>query len=167
MKGCIWMTGLSGSGKSTIAERVKKILPDIVVLDGDVLRQGLCSDLGFSEKDRRENMRRLREICKLFVNNGKTVITAFISPYEDERKRARHEIPNCKIVYINASLEKCEERDVKGLYAKARSGEIKEFTGVSAPFEPPDYDSCYDLRISTDDLTIDESVSMIIGLLNE
>jgi adenylylsulfate kinase len=131
-------TGLSGSGKSTICEEMKKRYPQLVILDGDVLRAGISSDLGFSNEDREENIRRLIEICKLFNMNGKHVLTAFITPFEKVRRKAKKEIPNCKVVYIKCSLQECEKRDVKGLYKKARKGEIKEFTGITSPFEEPE-----------------------------
>lgn len=134
----LWLTGLSGSGKSTLAEMLKKDYPNIVLLDGDVLRNDLCNDLGFSDEDRIENMRRLRALCRLFVKEGKDVVTAFISPFESERIKARDTIPNCHIVYIKTSLEVCEARDVKGLYKKARSGIIPNFTGIGSPFEEPE-----------------------------
>lgn len=142
----IWMTGLSGAGKSTLAEMLKIEHPEIVLLDGDVLRGGLCSDLGFSLDDRRENMRRLRELCKLFNDNGKNVITAFISPIEEERIRAKEEINKCLVVWCHSPLSICEERDVKGLYKMARAGEIQDFTGISSPFDLP---GCADLLIDT------------------
>ena len=151
----IWMTGLSGAGKSTIAEAYAK-RHDVVLLDGDVLRKGLCSDLGFSVEDRIENMRRLRALCKLFNDNGKDVITAFISPIEAERVKAKEEIPNCKIVYCNATLAKCELRDVKGLYKKARAGEIPNFTGIDSPFEPPE---CADLKLYTECKSVKECLA--------
>ena len=112
----LWFTGLSGSGKTTLAKQ----LPNFVNLDGDVLRTGLCSDLGFSDEDRIENMRRLRELCKIFEQNSISVVTSFISPFEAERVKAKKEIPNCYIVWIKSSVEECEKRDVKGLYKKAR-----------------------------------------------
>lgn len=133
----LWLTGLSGSGKSTIANRFIKEYSDFVLLDGDVLRQGICSDLGFSIEDRQENLRRLIEICKLFNANGKNVITAFISPLEKMRVKAKEEIDNCKIIYCDSSLETCEKRDVKGLYKKARQGIIKNFTGIGSIYEIP------------------------------
>ena len=145
----IWMTGLSGSGKSTIAERFSN---DFVILDGDIIRKGLCADLGFSEASRKENLRRLREVCCLFSLAGKNVITAFISPFEEDRLKAKTRIPNCHIVWCKSSLKKCEGRDVKGLYKKARAGEIPEFTGISSPYENPKY---IDLILDTENETID------------
>ena len=138
-----WLTGLSGSGKSTLAMRVEKNLFDrgyqVYVLDGDNVRQGLCADLGFSEEDRRENIRRVGEVASLMADAGMIVISAFISPFAEDRLRARkaakhgfHEI------YMNADLKACESRDPKGLYAKARAGEIREFTGIDSPYEKPE-----------------------------
>lgn len=155
----IWMTGLSGSGKSTIADKIKEIYPEMVLLDGDVVRNGLCSDLGFSNKDRKENMRRLRELCWLFNDNDKNVITAFISPFEFERILAKQRITDCHIVYCNSDLETCEKRDVKGLYKKAREGIIPKFTGISSPFEKPE---CADLILDTQNESIDNCTNKLI-----
>jgi adenylyl-sulfate kinase len=157
----IWLTGLSGSGKSTIAEKLKKNKSDIVLLDGDALRKGLCSDLGFSIKDRKENMRRLRALCKLFNENGKDVITACISPFEEDRVKAKEEIPNCKVVWCNSSFEKCEERDVKGLYTLARKGLILFFTGMTSPFEEA---ACADLTLDTENESVETCVRQMISL---
>lgn len=133
-----WLTGLSGSGKSTLANKIIEKYPnEFVLIDGDVLRQGLCSDLGFSDEDRKENMRRLIELCKLYVKEGKSVITSFISPFENERQNAKDNIPNCHIIYIDSPLETCEARDVKGLYARARAGEIRNFTGLDSDYIEP------------------------------
>ncbi len=141
---CLWFTGLSGSGKSTIAHEVENILYErgvhTYVLDGDNIRHGLNRDLGFSPEDRTENIRRIGEVAKLFVDAGLVVMTAFISPYRKDRNQVR-EIMNpgdFVEVYVEADLETCEERDPKGLYKKARAGEIKEFTGISAPYEAPE-----------------------------
>ncbi len=141
--GVIWLTGLSGSGKSTIATELERELFNLgkqaYVLDGDNIRHGLCSDLAFSPQDRRENIRRVGEVAKLFMDAGFIVITAFISPYRADRELVRKIIPEGRFIetYVNAPVEICEQRDPKGLYAKARAQEIKEFTGVSAPYEPP------------------------------
>ena len=140
--GVLWFTGLSGSGKSTIARELQQRLYDkgfqVYVLDGDNIRQGLCADLGFAEADRKENIRRIGEVAALFADAGFIVITAFISPYAEDRRRARARLPQSfNTVYIKADVETCEQRDVKGLYAKARKGEIKDFTGISAPYEAP------------------------------
>jgi len=140
---CLWFTGLSGSGKSTIAREVEKILFErgahVYVLDGDNIRHGLNKDLGFSPEDRTENIRRIGEVAKLFVDAGFIVITAFISPYRKDRDavRAIMEEGDFVEVYIKCNLEVCEQRDPKGLYKKARAGEIPEFTGISAPYEEP------------------------------
>src|SRR5207302_5481926 len=142
--GCvIWLTGLSSSGKSTIANELERELFNLgrhaYVLDGDNIRHGLGSDLGFAPKDRAENIRRVGEVAKLFADAGFICITAFISPYRADRELARKLMPSGRFieVFINAPLEICEQRDPKGLYAKARAKEIKEFTGISAPYELP------------------------------
>ncbi len=141
---CIWYTGLSGSGKSTIAREVEKKLFEMgvktYVLDGDNVRHGLNKNLGFSPEDRKENIRRIGEVAKLFVDAGMVVMTAFISPYKADRDQVRSILEDGEFVevYVEADLETCEERDPKGLYKKARSGEIKEFTGISAPYEAPE-----------------------------
>ena len=162
--GVLWFTGLSGAGKSTIAMAVEQELfrrgYQTYVLDGDNVRRGLNSNLSFSPEDRAENIRRVGEVAALFADSGQIVVTAFISPYRSDRSRARaaakdgfHEI------YIKASLETCERRDPKGLYRRARSGEIAEFTGVTAPYETPDSP---ELTIDTDHLTIEESVAAVL-----
>lgn len=139
----VWLTGLSGSGKSTLGKALeKKLLEDghaTYLLDGDSLRTGLNKDLGFSIDDRNENIRRAGEVCKLFADAGLIVITAFISPLLSQRNSIREKFENGKFleVYVKASLETCEKRDVKGLYKKARAGEIKDFTGVDSPYEEP------------------------------
>lgn len=141
---CLWFTGLSGSGKSTIANEVQNLLFErghlTYVLDGDNVRHGLNKDLGFSPEDRTENIRRIGEVSKLFVDVGVIVMTAFISPYQEDRERARQLMPDGEFieVYVECDLEVCEERDVKGLYKKARAGQITEFTGISAPYEAPE-----------------------------
>lgn len=138
----IWFTGLSGSGKSTLANAIDKNLNDIgfqtYLLDGDNIRMGLNKDLGFSPDDRKENIRRIAETAKLFADSGKIVITAFISPYEEDRKMARNIIGEDYLeIFLDVPLHVCEARDPKGLYKKARSGEIKGFTGIDAPYERP------------------------------
>lgn len=139
----IWFTGLSGSGKSVLAHAVEELLHkekcQTFVLDGDNIRQGLSKDLGFSEKDRHENVRRIGEVAKLFMDAGFIVITAFISPYRNDRDQVRRMVDKDSFieVYCNASVEVCEKRDVKGLYKKARYGEIQDFTGISSPYQPP------------------------------
>jgi bifunctional enzyme CysN/CysC len=140
--GVLWFTGLSGSGKSTLAQALQQRLFEegcqVYVLDGDHIRQGLNRDLGFSPHDRSENIRRIGEVAALFADAGIIVLCAFISPYAEDRDRARKAAGDkFHLVHVNASIELCEQRDVKGLYRKARRGELKEFTGISAPYEPP------------------------------
>lgn len=141
----IWLTGLSGAGKSTLAlgleARLFQLGCNVYVCDGDNIRHGLCGDLGFSREDRAENIRRVSEVAKLLLDAGLIVITAFISPDRAERERARQRIPPGKFieVYCRCPLGVCEHRDVKGLYRRARAGEIPEFTGISAPYEVPDH----------------------------
>lgn len=164
----LWFTGLSGSGKSTLAHAVEEQFYQrnchTYVLDGDNVRHGLCGDLGFSKKDRVENIRRIGEISKLFIEAGVIVLTAFISPFYTDREKARALIgdENFIEIYCKCSLEICEERDVKGLYKLAKKGEIKEFTGISSPYEAPD-DA--ELVIDTGSQTIENSVDTIIQYL--
>jgi adenylylsulfate kinase len=140
----IWFTGLSGSGKSTLARAAEEALFErgcqVYVLDGDNIRHGLNRDLGFSPEDRKENIRRIGEVAKLFTDFGAIVLTAFISPYREDRNTARavHADGDFVEVFVDCSLELCEARDPKGLYARARSGELEDFTGVSDPYEPPE-----------------------------
>ena len=161
----VWLTGLSASGKSTIATELERELfrlgQHVYVLDGDNMRHGLCSDLGFSPHDRKENIRRIGETAKLFAEAGIICITAFISPYRSDRDLVRQIMePGMFVeVYVNAPLEVCESRDSKGLYAKARAHQIKEFTGISAPYEPPER---AEIKSPTDQLTAAESVARII-----
>jgi len=155
-----WLTGLSGSGKSTIAEKVERLLFNegflVQIIDGDNIRSGVCNNLGFSLADRAENIRRIAEVSKLFINCGVICINSFVSPTKEIRKKAQDIIgtENFFEVYISTSLEECEARDVKGLYAKARSGEIKNFTGIDSPYEAPLNPS---LKIETIKNTIEES----------
>ncbi|MBZ9573750.1 adenylyl-sulfate kinase [Halomonas coralii] len=141
---CIWFTGLSGSGKSTLANALEVELNrrgyHTMLLDGDNIRHGLCKDLGMGEADRTENIRRLGEIAKLFADAGIVVITAFISPFRSDRDAARQRFPAGDFVEVHVStpLDVCEKRDPKGLYAKARQGRIKDFTGINSPYEPPE-----------------------------
>ncbi|SPE58231.1 Bifunctional enzyme NodQ (Includes: Sulfate adenylyltransferase subunit 1; Adenylyl-sulfate kinase) [Verrucomicrobia bacterium] len=167
--GCVlWLTGLSSSGKSTIATDLERELFNLgrqtYVLDGDNIRHGLGSDLGFSPKDRTENIRRIGEVAKLFADAGVICITAFISPYREDRELVRKILPPGRFVevYVNAPLEVCEQRDPKGLYAKARAKQIKEFTGVSAPYEEPLQP---EIELRTDQLTVMESVTRILEYL--
>jgi bifunctional enzyme CysN/CysC len=168
--GCVvWLTGLSGSGKSTIATELERELfnagKHAYVLDGDKIRHGLCSDLAFSPEDRKENIRRVGEVSKLFADSGIICITAFISPYRADRAFVRQLLEPGKFieVHVNAPLEVCEKRDVKGLYAKARANQIKEFTGISAPYEAPEHP---ELELHTDKITTAESVAKILDFLH-
>lgn len=164
----LWFTGLSGSGKSTLAHAVEEQLYqdglNTFVLDGDNVRHGLCSDLGFSDKDRKENIRRIGETAKLLLEAGIITLTAFISPFKAERAAARSLMPHGDFIEIHCfcPLTVCEQRDVKGLYKKARLGEIKDFTGISSPYEEPDNP---ELRIDTSQLTLEESVKAVISTL--
>jgi len=140
----VWFTGLSGSGKSTLAREVERRLAErgrlVYVLDGDNVRHGLCADLGFSDADRAENIRRIAEVAALLVDAGLIVLTAFISPFRADRAHARRVIGDGRFVevHVDAPLAECESRDPKGLYAKARRGEIRDFTGIDSPYEPPE-----------------------------
>jgi bifunctional enzyme CysN/CysC len=166
---CLWLTGLSGAGKSTIASLLEKQLfvsgRHTYVLDGDNVRRGLNRDLGFSEADRVENIRRAMEVARLFVDAGLVVIVAFISPYRAERDRARSRFEPDEFVeiYIDASLEECERRDPKGLYAKARSGELINFTGIDSAYEPPE---APEIRLDTVAKSPDECVDVILLYLD-
>jgi bifunctional enzyme CysN/CysC len=165
----IWLTGLSGSGKSTIATELERELFNLgknaYILDGDNVRHGLCSDLGFSPEDRKENIRRVGEVAKLFADAGVIVVTAFISPYREDRAIVRKLLPPGQFleVYLNAPLSVCEERDPKGLYAKARASQIQEFTGISAPYEEP---LSPEIEIHTGNLSIVDSVTKILEQLH-
>jgi len=164
----LWFTGLSGSGKSTLAHAVEERLYTMncrtFVLDGDNVRHGLCSDLGFSAEDRKENIRRIGEVAKLITEAGVVVATAFISPFKADRNVVRNLLPHGDFIEIfcDCSLEVCEERDVKGLYKKARAGEIPEFTGISSPYESPDNP---ELIVDTGTNTLDECTDKVIELL--
>jgi len=165
----VWLTGLSGSGKSTIAVEAEKILNGmgkaVYRLDGDNIRFGLNSDLGFSEKDRYENIRRISEVCALFQDAGLIVIASFISPLAEMRKMAREKGGDNFIeVYVKADLETCIRRDPKGLYRKALNGEIQEFTGISAPYEEPQNP---DLVLDTENSTLDECVRKLVDKILE
>lgn len=162
--GILWCSGLSGSGKSTIAKHVQKRLFDkgyqVFALDGDNIRKGLNRDLGFAPEDRTENIRRVAETAALFAKSGTIVICSFISPYKEDRRKARAIAPDFfHNIYIKASVETCEQRDTKGLYAKARAGEIKEFTGISAPYEPPENP---DLILDTEAQAVEVCVQQLI-----
>ncbi len=170
-KGCVvWFTGLSGSGKSTLANAVAHQLHErnhhTYVLDGDNVRHGLNKNLGFSPEDREENIRRVGEVAKLFVDAGTIVMTAFISPYRTDRDQARDLIEENRFVevFVECPLNICEERDPKGLYKKARSGEIKEFTGISAPYEEPNNP---EVVVNTSELSVIESAHQVIVYLEK
>jgi len=164
----LWFTGLSGSGKSTLADLVEyelhKLNISTYTLDGDNIRCGINQSLGFSEEDRKENIRRIAEISKLFIDAGIVTLAAFVSPYINDRDNIKEIVGEENIIeiYINTSLEECERRDVKGLYKKARLGEIKNMTGITAPYESPVNP---DLEIITDNLTIEESVKNILAFI--
>ncbi len=165
----LWLTGLSGSGKSTIAEALERKLHNsgyfAQVLDGDNIRSGINSNLGFSLEDRQENIRRIAEIGKLYLNSGIITINSFISPTVEIRNFAKETIgaENFIEIYINAPIEVCEQRDVKGLYQKARKGIIKGFTGIDSPYEPPINPA---IEIRTDQLSLEESVEQIFNYIN-
>jgi len=163
----LWFTGLSGAGKSTLAHAVEEQLYQkgyhTFVLDGDNVRHGLCGDLGFSDADRMENIRRVGEVAKLFIEAGVIVLTAFISPFRADRDKARQLIQGDFVeIYCDCSLEVCEERDVKGLYRKARAGEIKHFTGISSPYEIPENP---ELSINTGGKIIEECAAEVLAYL--
>lgn len=161
----MWFTGLSGSGKSTIANLVELELHKkgikTYVLDGDNIRKGINKDLTFAPEDRTENIRRIAEIANLMVEAGNVVLAAFVSPYKKDRENVKNILKNSNFVeiYVNTSVEECEKRDVKGLYKKARAGEIKNMTGISAPYEAPENP---DLEIITENLTIEQSVNEVL-----
>lgn len=164
----VWLTGLSGSGKTTIAIAVEQALADLgyltQILDGDNIRSGINNNLGFSEEDRIENIRRISEVSKLFVNCGIISLNCFVSPTEDIRDIARGILTKDNLieVYVNTSFEECEARDVKGLYKKARAGEIKNFTGLDAPFEEPKNP---DLVVETQGNTVEECAQQVLDYI--
>jgi len=166
----LWFTGLSGSGKSTLAHAVEERLHQMscrtFVFDGDNVRHGLCSDLGFGEADRRENIRRIGEMTRLFVEAGVIAMTAFISPFRAERQmvRALFEPGEFIEIYCDCSLETCESRDVKGLYAKARAGLIPNYTGISSPYEEP---QSPEIHIRTDRQSLEDSVDAVLNYLKD
>ncbi|MDY7222009.1 adenylyl-sulfate kinase [Halalkalibacterium halodurans] len=170
LKSCVvWFTGLSGSGKSTLANALdRKLFEEGIhsyVLDGDNIRHGLNAGLGFSEEDRKENIRRIGEVAKLFVDAGVVTSTAFISPFREDRDKVRGILDDGEFieVYVRCPLETCEKRDPKGLYKKARSGAIPEFTGISSPYEEPVNP---ELIIDTDQLTVEEAIEKIYAYLH-
>ena len=164
----IWFTGLSGSGKSTLAHSVEEKLHNLgcrtYVLDGDNVRHGLSSNLSFSDDDRKENIRRIGEAAKLMMESGVIAMTAFISPFKKDRNLVRQLLPQGDFIeiYCNTSLEVCESRDVKGLYKRARAGEIKNYTGIDSPYEEPDDP---ELVIDTESESLEESVTKVINFL--
>ncbi|EEQ79134.1 MULTISPECIES: adenylyl-sulfate kinase [Staphylococcus] len=166
----IWFTGLSGSGKSTVSVALEKALfedgKQTYRLDGDNVRHGLNKNLGFSPEDRQENIRRIGEVGKLMVDSGAITVTAFISPYKQDRDNVRQLFEEQEFieVYTQCSIETCEQRDPKGLYKKARTGEIPEFTGISAPYEPPENP---EIIIDTEDNSVEASVNQILNYLKE
>lgn len=169
-KGAIlWFTGLSGSGKSTLAHEVEAALHkqgcQTIVLDGDNVRHGLCGDLTFSDEDRKENIRRIGEMAKLFAEAGVIVLTAFISPFREDRRRVRSLAPEDFVeIHCDCDISVCEERDVKGLYKKARAGEIKDFTGISSPYEAPEQ---AEIKVNTGAEPLGECVKQILAYLSE
>jgi adenylylsulfate kinase len=169
--GCVvWLTGLSGSGKSTVACGLEKALVDAghaaYILDGDNIRHGLNGDLGFSAEDRTENIRRIGHVAHLFADAGLVAITAFISPYRADRQAVRAMVPEDKFieVHVDADVSVCEQRDPKGLYRKARAGEIRNFTGIDAPYEAPEHP---ELQIRTDSCSVEQCVEQILAALGE
>ncbi|MEK4199913.1 adenylyl-sulfate kinase [Cytobacillus sp. FSL K6-0265] len=166
----LWFTGLSGSGKSTLASALSaKLFEQGIkeyVLDGDNIRHGLNADLGFTEKDRTENIRRIGEVAKLFVDSGTIVVTAFISPFAADRDRVREQFASNEFfeIFIDCPLAECEKRDPKKLYEKARRGEIKNFTGIDSPYEPPKHP---DVTIRSDRLSVEEAITEILTFLQQ
>ncbi|GAA6092237.1 bifunctional 3'-phosphoadenosine 5'-phosphosulfate synthase 2b [Tachysurus ichikawai] len=172
-RGCtVWLTGLSGAGKTTVGFALEEYLVSHGIpcysLDGDNIRHGLNKNLGFTTADREENIRRIAEVAKLFADAGLVCITSFISPFAKDRNEARkvHEVSNLKFfeVFVNAPLELCESRDVKGLYKKARAGEIKGFTGIDSEYEKPE---APELVLKTGELTVNESIQQVVDLLKD
>ncbi|MHA1916656.1 MAG: adenylyl-sulfate kinase [Promethearchaeota archaeon] len=164
----LWFTGLPCSGKTVLADRVAEDLKNIGMkverLDGDIVRRSLTRDLGFTEEDRNMNIERVTFVAKLLTRNGVAVLASFVSPYEKIRSYSRNEIRNYILVYVKCSLKECESRDVKGMYAKARAGEIKDFTGIDHPFEEPENP---DIKVETDIQTIEESKEIILNALEK
>lgn len=166
----IWFTGLSGSGKSTLANLVENELYNkgfsTYTLDGDNIRNGINKNLSFSPEDRSENIRRISEIANLMIDAGKLILAAFISPYIKDRERVKNIVgaDNFIEIYVNTSLEECEKRDVKGLYKKARNGEIQNMTGISSPYEAPINP---DFEVITDSQSVEESVEQVLKFLNQ
>ena len=166
----LWCTGLSGAGKSTVAKGLANALfakgCQVMVLDGDNVRHGLCGDLGFSDQDRSENIRRVGEVSKLMVDAGLIVLVSFISPFRSERRMARSLMADGEFieVYVDTTLAEAEKRDTKGLYRKARLGQIKNFTGIDSPYEPPEH---AELRLNTTDMSAEQAAEVVIARLSE
>ncbi|MCG7921997.1 MAG: adenylyl-sulfate kinase [Candidatus Thiodiazotropha lotti] len=166
----IWFTGLSASGKSTIAGALEQILTGqnyhTYLLDGDNVRHGLCNDLGFSDHDRQENIRRVGEVAKLMADAGLITLAAFISPFRNDRRLVREILPEGQFieVYVDANLEVCQARDPKGLYARAQRGEIKQFTGIDSPYEVPEKP---EVHIQADQISVSEAVNQLLSYLHE
>ncbi|MGV6831761.1 MAG: adenylyl-sulfate kinase [bacterium] len=166
----IWFTGLSGSGKSTIANKVELLLHQKSIrtytLDGDNVRSGINADLSFTPEDRTENIRRIAEVSKLMIDAGLVVLAAFVSPYKKDRENIRKTVSSVNFVevFVNTSLEECERRDVKGLYKKAREGEIKNMTGISAPYEAPEN---ADVVVETEKLSIEEAAQKVVDAIEK
>jgi len=164
----LWFTGLSGAGKSTLAHAVEEELHTrgcrTIVLDGDNIRHALCNDLSFTDNDRKENLRRVGEVSKLFIEAGVVVLTAFISPFKVDREKVRSLMPHGDFIeiFVDCPIEVCEERDTKGFYKLARAGEIPNFTGISSPYEPP---KDAELVVQTDSNTLGESVKEVVKML--
>lgn len=164
----VWFTGLSGSGKSTIANKVEQKLHELGIrtfsLDGDNIRHGINSDLTFSPLDRTENIRRIAEVSNLMINAGIVVLAAFVSPYKKDRQNIRSIVKDINFVevFVNTSIEECERRDVKGLYKKARAGEINNMTGISSPYETPENP---DIEIKTEEVDVKDAVSIILEFI--
>ncbi|MCG7965736.1 MAG: adenylyl-sulfate kinase [Candidatus Thiodiazotropha taylori] len=166
----IWFTGLSASGKSTIAGALEQILTGqgyhTYLLDGDNVRHGLCNDLGFSDNDRQENIRRVGEVAKLMADAGLITLAAFISPFRDDRRLVREILPEGQFieVYVDANIEVCQARDPKGLYAKAKRGEIKQFTGIDSPYEVPEKP---EVHLQADQISVADAVNQLLSYLHE
>ena len=166
---CLWLTGFSGAGKTTIAKRLYERLEELGYggavehLDGDVVRASFCKDLGFTKADRDENIKRISYVAA-YLSMSKITVCTFISPYKKAREQARNLCNNYVEVFVDCPIDVCEDRDVKGLYAKARAGEIKGFTGIDDPYEPPENP---DIHLRTDQLSLDQCVDEIIKYLNE
>ncbi|MFO8020243.1 MAG: adenylyl-sulfate kinase [Promethearchaeia archaeon] len=164
----LWFTGLCCSGKTVLADALAEDLEErgmkVERLDGDIVRKSLTRDLGFTAEDRKMNIERVTFVSKLLSRNGVAVLASFVSPYNEIRAEIRDEIDNFILVYVNCPLEVCEERDVKGMYAKARAGEIENFTGIDDPFEEPDN---YEIEVRTDKQTVEESKNLILDALDD